>query len=68
MSNVKVDPLVSRSELKVRNVSDSDYGAYECVGRNTEGERERIDFFPPAADIRKLAPFSSSSFSQQHRK
>ena len=34
---LRIGLLQSRSELVIRGVSSLDYGAYECVARNTEG-------------------------------
>lgn len=38
MTESMIDPLTWRSELFIFNVSNNDYGAYECVARNTEGK------------------------------
>ncbi|XP_059086903.1 synaptogenesis protein syg-2-like [Tigriopus californicus] len=43
MTESMIDPLTWRSELFIFNVSNNDYGAYECVARNTEGvSRHRV--------------------------
>jgi hypothetical protein len=37
ITNTQIDPIRWRSELQILNVSNEDYGAYECVAKNTEG-------------------------------
>lgn len=38
-----MDPLTWRSEFTIFNVTNTDYGDYECVAKNSEGSsRHRI--------------------------
>lgn len=43
MTSAPMDPLTWRSEFTIFNVTNTDYGDYECVAKNSEGSaRHRI--------------------------
>ena len=42
-SSAAMDPLTWRSEFTIFNMTNTDYGDYECVAKNSEGSsRHRI--------------------------
>jgi hypothetical protein len=43
MTSAAMDPLTWRSEFTIFNVTNTDYGDYECVAKNSEGTaRHRV--------------------------